>query len=115
VKTASMDVPGLGNQIFNAYWDTAGIKEGTYSGKLILNYANKVLERDLKTDIKLDRIDIEIVGIGVTAKATAATTGFKPNLMTILIILLILINIGWFVYFKLKSSRNEKTGKITKK
>jgi hypothetical protein len=107
VKTASLDIPAMGRQVLNAYWDTAGVREGTYSGKLLLNYANKVIERDLKTVIKLDSIKVEIVGLGVTARATAAEGG-KQNLMFILIVVLVLINIGWFVYFKKKGKTKVK-------
>lgn len=104
VKTSSLDIPSMGRQVLNAYWDTAGIREGTYSGKLLLNYANKVLEKQLKTNIKLNAIEVEIIGAGVTAKATAVQGG-KQNLIFILIVVLIAINIGWFVYFKRKNKK----------
>lgn len=103
-KSATADVPALGRQVLVAYWDTAGIKEGTYSGKLILNYADKTLEKMLKTDIKLNSIKVEIVGASITAKATAAEGG-RQNLMFILIIILIVVNIAWFVYFKRREKR----------
>lgn len=104
VKSASLDVPSLGRQVLTAYWDTAGIKEGAYTGKLLLNYANKVLERQLKTDISLTNIKIEIVGVGITARATAPETG-KQNLMFIIIVVLVIINIGWFIYFKKREKK----------
>jgi hypothetical protein len=104
VKTASLNIPPMGRQVLNAYWDTAGVREGTYSGKLLLNYANKVIERTLKTEIKLDSIKVEIVGLGVTARATAVEGG-SQNLIFILIAVLIVINIAWFVYFKKKEKK----------
>jgi len=108
VKTASLDIPALSRQVLTAYWDTAGIKEGDYSGKLLLNYANRVIERELKTSISLNSIKVEIIGASITARATAAEGG-KQNLIFILIAVLIIINIAWFVYFK-KASR-KKQGK----
>jgi hypothetical protein len=107
VKTASLDVPPLARQVLTAYWDTAGIREGTYSGKLLLNYADKVLERQLKTEITLNSIRVEIIGVGVTARATAAETG-RQNLMFVLIVVLIIINIAWFIYFKRKTGKNKE-------
>ena len=104
VKTPSLNVPPLGRQVLNAYWDTAGVREGTYSGKLLLNYANKVLEKQLKTEINLNSIKVEIIGAGITAKATAAEGG-KQNLAFILIIVLIIINVAWFIYFKMKDKK----------
>ncbi len=106
VRTPSVDLLPLGRAVLNAYWDTAGVKEGTYSGNLLLNYADKVLERKLKTEIALNSIKVEILGVGVTAKATAAETG-RQNLMFVLVVLLIVINIAWFIYFK----RREKSRK----
>jgi len=104
VKTASLDIPALSRQVLTAYWDTAGIKEGDYSGKLLLNYANRVVERELKTSISLNSIKVEIIGASITARATAAEGG-KQNLIFILIAVLIIINIAWFVYFKRKQKK----------
>ena len=104
VKTASLDIPQLGRQVLTAFWDTAGIREGTYSGKLLLNYANKVVERELKTEIALNSIKVEIVGAGITARATGVGAG-NQNWLIILVVVLIAINIAWFVYFR---RRNKK-------
>ena len=105
VKTPSIDLQPLSRGVLNAYWDTAGVQEGSYSGKLFLNYANQVIEKELKTKITLNSIEIEIVGVGITAKATAVERG-RQDLIAILIIVLIVINIAWFIYFK-KLEKNE--------
>ena len=104
VKTASLDIPALSRQVLTAYWDTAGIKEGEYSGKLLLNYANKVTERELKTSISLNSIKVEIIGASITARATAAEGG-RQNLMFILIAVLIIINLAWFIYFRRRQKK----------
>lgn len=103
-KTASVNMKPLERNVLNAYWDTAGIKEGTYSGRLLLNFANQVLEKQLKTEIRLNSIKVEIIGVGITARATAAEGG-RQNLMFILIVVLIVINIAWFIYFKRKQKK----------
>jgi hypothetical protein len=104
VKTPSVDLDPLSRSVLNAYWDTAGVQEGTYSGRLLLNYADQVLERKLKTEITLNSIKVEILGVGITAKATAAEVG-RQNLMFILVIVLILINLAWFIYFKRREKK----------
>ena len=106
VKTPSISMPALSRSVLNAYWDTAGVKEGAYSGKLLLNFANQVIERELKTEITLNNIKVEITGIGITAKAAAAGTG-RQNLMFILVVLLVIINIAWFVYFKKRERKRQ--------
>jgi len=88
VKTPSIDLQPLSRGVLNAYWDTAGVQEGSYSGKLFLNYANQVIEKELKTKITLNSIEIEIVGVGITAKATAVERG-RQDLIAILIICLL--------------------------
>ncbi len=99
VKTPSIDMQPLSRSVLNAYWDTAGVKEGSYSGKLLLNFANQVAEKELKTEITLNSIKVEILGVGITARATAAEGG-RQNLMLILVVLLVIINLAWFIYFK---------------
>lgn len=104
VKTPSADIGPLERTVLNAYWDTAGVQEGTYAGRLLLNFANQVLERQLKTEITLNSIKIDIIGAGITARATAAESG-RQNLMLVLIVLLVAINIAWFVYFKKREKK----------
>ena len=104
VKTASVDVPAMGRQVLVAYWDTAGIREGTYSGKLVLNFANQQIEKKLKTEIKLNSIRVEIVGASITAAAVSARGG-NQNLIFLLILILIIINVAWFVYFKRREKK----------
>jgi hypothetical protein len=103
-KTPSIDLPPLSRSVLNAYWDTAGVQEGIYSGKLLLNFANQVIEKELKTEISLNSIRVEILGVGITAKATAAEGG-RQNLIFILIVVLIVINIAWFIYFKRREKK----------
>lgn len=104
VKTASLDILPLSRQILTAYWDSAGIKEGEYSGKIILNFAGQQVERQIKTEIKLNGIKVEIAGGALTARASAVKDG-RQNLMLILIVVLIAINIAWLAYFKRKKNK----------
>ena len=59
-------------------------------------------ERKLKTYINVEGITTEI--IGVTARALTAGTqeagGFGYGIIVPLVIILIMINAGWFVYFR---------------
>ena len=48
IKSANYDIPALSKKEIIAYWDTAGVKVGTYDGKLILKYADKKTERKIK-------------------------------------------------------------------
>lgn len=87
-----------------AYWETENIEKGTYDGSITLKYDDKQKTRSIRTTVKDDSIDTEIMSI--TGMAVAPTTKPKNNaIIAVLIITLIIINIGWFVYFK----RRQKT------
>ena len=101
-KTASVDVDAFARQDMIAYWDTEGIKEGTYSGKIILHYMGRTTERELETKIGLDSIETSILGTGRLIKA-GQKEGIKTNALLIaLVVVLIIVNIGWFVYLRKK-------------
>jgi len=109
-KTPSVDLKPLAREVLNAYWDTAGIKEGTYSGKILLYFADQKLERQLKTEIKLNSIKVEIIGAGLTAQASGVEEGTSSmrgliGILIVLVVILIAINVWWFVYFKNRSKK----------
>ncbi|MBW2984591.1 hypothetical protein KY361_05720 [Candidatus Woesearchaeota archaeon] len=99
-KSASFDISPSERKTVFAYWDTEDVEEGAYDGKVILHYEDRTTEKTLRTYVNLEGIDIEIIGV------TAAAVKLRPRaidtqtILTLLVIILILINIGWFVYFK---------------
>jgi hypothetical protein len=97
VKSASVDVEAFQEQVLLAYWDTEGVEKGVYDASLVLHYAGKTTERKLKTYIELESLTTEI--IGVTARAVRREEG-GPDILTPLVIVLIMVNVGWFFYFR---------------
>ena len=102
IKSAPTGIDASGKKELVAYWDTETVKEGTYTGKMILSYEDKTAERQLKTAVKENEIKTEI--IGVTAFAVdVQESGSKPakgSLLTIIIVVLVLSNVGWLIYYK---------------
>lgn len=100
-KTPNQDFEPLEELKLPAYWDTVGVNEGVYDGKLILNYGeNKKAEREIQ--LKVTDYDLEVIGL--TGKVVVRGGG-KLNLTNILVaivILLILSNVIWFVVLKRK-------------
>lgn len=97
-KSPTYNIPGLSKAEMVAYWDTAGVKQGTYDGKLMLKYGDKSTDRNIQ--LKISDSDIEISGI--TGKVLVQGKG-KSNvnsLLVILIIVLVVANIIWFVVVK---------------
>ena len=103
-KTASVNIPAMGEGVLKAYWDTRDVNVGKYSLRLLIHYSEKVTEKLIETEVNIDSIRTEL---GPTAQVVAAQGMGKDTLLTILVIVLILINVGWFVFF-IKSKKGKK-------
>lgn len=97
-KGAGVNVDSLSKAELNAYWDTEGVNEGTYDGKAVLYYEGKTTEKQLKTDVSLNGIKVSF--LGQTAQAVRGGGIGRNSILVTLVILLIIINIGWFIYIK---------------
>lgn len=105
-KSASTDLGPLAKTTLFAYLDTAGIDRGIYDGKIVLNYANKTIEKEITVNVQDDSLTVNI--LGVTGKAVGGGTGMSTNmnfLLIILVVILILINLLWFLYFRKKKKK----------
>jgi hypothetical protein len=98
-KSGTVSISPLGTQSIRAYWDTKDNTIGNYDLKIILNYAGKTTEKIFKTVIGIDSIKVSDFTSGqVIASGTAGDS--KYTLVLILLLVILVINIGWFVYFK---------------
>ncbi|MCF7910489.1 hypothetical protein K9L16_02345 [Candidatus Pacearchaeota archaeon] len=104
IKTPNYDISGMTKKEMNAFWDTEGIKEGIYDGKLSLNYEEKKDEQNIRINVEKDKIQV----LGMTGEVIVeGDTGFDlTNILIIIIILLILSNIIWFFAAKRKKQKN---------
>jgi len=103
-KSASEDVSALSKETLIAYWDTAGVEEGVYDATVILYYDGKSASQDMKAHISLTSIYFDAFGTGAV---TGGPIDGEFNWTVIIIVALVLINIGWFVYFKLKGRKKK--------
>ena len=105
-KTATADLQPLLTERIRAYWDTKGVDIGTYDLRIVVHYAGKVTEKLIKAEVSLDaiRTDLSPTGQVIIGKKSKKT---RDTILTLLIIVLISANIGWFIYFR-------KTRKKTK-
>lgn len=97
-KSPTYDLDPLSKSEMVCYWDTAGVREGTYDGKLFLKYEENSKERNIQMKITDDNIEI----IGLTGHVIVKGKGkFNlTNILLVLVILLIIANIVWFVIIK---------------
>lgn len=105
IKTPNYDVPSLSKVEMIAYWDTEGMEEGIYDGKLILSYGKDKNEKNVK--IKITEDSIEVTGLTGHVIIKGKGRFNSNNLLIILVIFLILANIVWFFIVKrLKKKRS---------
>jgi uncharacterized protein YaiE (UPF0345 family) len=105
VKSSADDIPALTKKELIAYWDTVGVKEGEYKGKLSVNYQEKSTDKNLILKVSKDNLDI--TGVGYTIRPNGGTTNIT-SLLLIFIILLLIVNLAWFVFFKRMIKKNNK-------
>jgi len=98
-KGAGVDVDALSRAELVTYWDTKyGVEEGVYDGKAILYYEDKITEKQLKTDIRLNSMTVSF--LGETGMVVGEGGIGRKSIFVVLIIILTLVNISWFVYMR---------------
>lgn len=103
-KSAQQDIPALSKTMMVSYWDTAGVREGTYDAKVFLKYGEKSTQKNL--ELKVSDRSIEVRGLGYVISSGKEDGG--SNLVLILIIalvVLVLINLLWFMFLRKKIKR----------
>lgn len=108
LKTPSETIGALTKKVLSSYWDTKGVEEGIYTGKAVLNYENKTTEKTLKTQITLNSIKTEFIGTGLVIGEQSGSQINKEKVLKVLVIMLVIGNITWFLYFR-KKFRHEKS------
>jgi len=98
VKSASEDIPSLTEKELITYWDTAGVEEGEYNGKLIVIAEEKSTDKNLFLKVRKDSLDISGVGFAINPEGGEGTS--LTTILIILVILLLIGNLAWFVFFK---------------
>jgi hypothetical protein len=97
-KSPLYDIPALSKKEMVSYWDTAGVHEGNYEGKLILRYGEESKERNIQLKITENNIDIS----GLTGRVVIRGEGLfnMKNILIIIIIAIVFMNIIWFIIIK---------------
>lgn len=97
-KSPTYDIDGLSKAEMVAYWDTAGVHEGRYDGKLMLKYGEKSTERNI--EMKISQNNIEVVGLtGYVVRGESK--GFNiQNIIAIAVAVLVVANIAWFIIIR---------------
>jgi len=98
-KSPTYDINSLSKSEMVAYWDTAGVHEGTYEGKLILKYGEKATDKNIQ--MKISQYDLEVVGFTGHVLVKGKGGSLNWNFILILIVgILVVANVIWFVLIK---------------
>ncbi|PXY71584.1 hypothetical protein CXX78_00250 [Candidatus Parvarchaeota archaeon] len=100
-KSATYDFPPLEKALMVAFWDTAGVKKGTYDSSIFLKYGQQSQQQELKLEVKNTEINVIGIGYVISNKSGGGTNNLTVILITA-IVLLVLINLAWFFFLRKK-------------
>ena len=107
IKSSTESVPALSKKELIAFWYTMVVQEGEYRGKLLVKYDKKSTDRDLVLKITQNNMDIQGVGYVIGSAKSGSTISIKEVIL-IFVIILILINVLWFVFWRRLVARRKK-------
>ncbi|MBR9706258.1 hypothetical protein GOV14_04435 [Candidatus Pacearchaeota archaeon] len=109
VKSSTENIPSLEKKELIAYWDTVGVEEGEYDGKLMVKYGQKSSDKNLVLKVSEDRLDV--VGVGYAISPRGGNGVDITMVLLILVVILLVVNLAWFVFFKRINSKSKKARK----
>lgn len=98
IRSASEDIPALSKKELIAYWDTVGVGEGEYSGKLMVKYGERSTDKNLVLKVSEDSLEVFGVGYAIRPEGTEGTNIIF--ILIVLVVLMLVVNLAWFVFFK---------------
>ena len=95
-KTAEKNLPAMGKDVLEAYWDTGNAEAGTYSAKVTLHFLGNNVEKAITLQVREDGIDIDLMP---TMRAVETAPSARDSYIVVLVALSILVNIALFIIF----------------
>ncbi len=99
-KSPTYDIKSLDKTLMVAFWDTKGVRVGTYDSSLLLHYDLLIDEQDLQLEINENSINIIGLGYVISERGSGLDENRLLTFLVIGVILLIIINIGWFLFLR---------------
>ncbi|MFH1506098.1 MAG: hypothetical protein ABIE94_03890 [archaeon] len=115
VKTISMSIEPFSEETISGYWDTQGVNIGDYDVNIVLHYGGKTTAKLFETVVGVDSImskDTSSLS-GEVIGAEESPSDFKMSFLIMIVLILIGVNVGIFVYFKkfVKKGKKDKNSK----
>ena len=99
-ESASYSVEALSKQVFMSYWDTAGVKVGSYDAEVSINYGDKSSKKNLEFQVEENKLTV--IGLGYVISTGDGESSSLVTVLVIAIVLLVLINLLWFFVLRKK-------------
>lgn len=99
-ESASYDVDSLAKQVFMSYWDTAGVKVGSYNAEVSIKYGDKISKKNLEFLVEENKLTI--IGLGYVISTEDDGDNSLVTILVIVIVMLVLINMVWFLWIRKK-------------
>jgi hypothetical protein len=96
-KTTPIDMQPYETSEIHGYWDTQNVEPGEYDVNIKLKYLNKMTEKLFETVVTFDSIDVKQA---LTGRVVREEDKIPNSVLILIVLILIGINLGWFLYFK---------------
>ncbi|MEK6886983.1 MAG: hypothetical protein AABW88_04060 [Nanoarchaeota archaeon] len=99
-KSATYDVQPFGSKLLVAFWDTEGVRKGTYDAKALINFGQSSIQKQLTLDVSDN--DITVIGVGYVIKSANGGGNSLVTILVIVVVVLVLLNLTWFLILRRK-------------
>ncbi|MEK6792237.1 MAG: hypothetical protein AABX96_03095 [Nanoarchaeota archaeon] len=100
-KSATYDVQPFASKLLVAFWDTEGVRAGTYDAKAFINFGQSSIQKQLTLDVSEN--DITVIGVGYVIKSASGGRGNSlTTILIIVVVVLVLLNLTWFLVLRRK-------------
>lgn len=100
-QSAAQNIGAMEKKSFDAYWDTAGVREGSYDAEVSIKYGDKTSENNLKFEVSEN--ELVIIGLGyVISTKGGEESNTLVIVLVVVIVLMVLINFLWFFMLRKK-------------
>jgi len=107
VKSYSIDVGPDEVKKTVAYWDTKDISIGEYEGVLAMMYDDEIAEKDIKTIVNADSIEVEVIS-PITGQVVIEKPAQSADIMKYLNIIVLVLIVIALIFFSIRNLKKKK-------